>query len=51
MVASQKEKITIYILIGLIIAFFAIHLTAVCLFDCRIYAAQKIAHVLLFFFR
>jgi hypothetical protein len=50
-VASLKEKIKRYIPIALIIAFFAIPLIAVCLFDCKVYAAKRIASLLLFFFR
>jgi hypothetical protein len=46
-----KERITRYILIALIIGFFAIPLTLVCFFDCKFYAPKKIASILLFFFR
>jgi len=51
MVASLKSKIIRYVLVALIIGFFAIPLAAVCLFDCKFYPAQRIASILLFFCR
>ncbi|NWF53389.1 MAG: hypothetical protein HXY45_01185 [Syntrophaceae bacterium] len=50
-VASLKEKVTLYALMGLILWFFAIPLVAYCFFECKPYIPQKMASVLLFFFR
>lgn len=49
--SGPKEKLIQYILIALIIGFFAIPLAALCLFDCKIFQLQKIGSLLLFFFR
>ncbi len=48
---SQMGGWVRYILIALIIGFFAMPIAAVCFLDCKVYAAKKMAHVLLFFFR
>ena len=50
-VASLKEKVILYALMGLILWFFAIPLVAYCFFDCKPFVPKKIASVLLFFFR
>jgi hypothetical protein len=50
-VASVKERVILYGLMGLILWFFAIPVVAYCFFDCRPYIPKKIASVLLFFFR
>ncbi len=39
------------VLLALIVAFFAIPISTLCLFDCKLFPAKKIASVLLFFFR
>jgi len=51
MAAALKQRVTKYILIALIMGFFATPLIAFCLFDCKFYASKKIASILLFFFR
>jgi len=51
MVYSLKSRLIKYLLISLILAFFAIPLSMLCLYDCRFVAPQKVASVLLFFFR
>lgn len=51
MIASLKVRIIRYILIALIIGFFAIPVAAVCWLDCKYYGPKKIASFLLFFFR
>ncbi len=50
-VASLKERVTLYALMSLILWFFAIPLVAYCFFDIKPHIPQKIASVLLFFFR
>jgi len=50
-VASLKERVILYALMGLILWFFAIPVVAYCFFDCKPYIPQKIASVLLFLFR
>jgi hypothetical protein len=50
-VASLKEKVILYTVMGLILWFFAIPLVAYCIFDPKPYISKKIASVLLFFFR
>jgi len=50
-VAFLKEKVILYAIMGLIVWFFAIPLVAYCFFDCKPYIPQKVASVLLFFFR
>ncbi len=50
--APIKVRIIHFVLITLIVGFYAIPLTALCLFDCRFYTVKKIASIfLLFFFR
>ena len=51
MVAPLKKKITLYILIALIIGFFAIPLVTLCLVDCTFNPPKQVASILLFFFR
>jgi len=51
MVQSLKSRLIKYILVALILAFFAIPLTMVCLFDCRYIIPNRIGSILLFFFR
>ena len=46
-----KTNLIHYLLIGLIIGFFAIPLTAVCLFDCKFNPARELASIFLLFFR
>jgi hypothetical protein len=50
-VASLKEKVILYTVMGLILWFFAIPLVAYCIFDSKPYFPKKIASVLLIFFR
>lgn len=49
--SPPKDKLIRYILLALIIGFFAIPLVALCLFDRKIFQLQKIGSLLLFFFR
>jgi hypothetical protein len=49
--ASLREKVILYALMGLILWFFAIPLVAYCFLDCKPYIPKKVASVLLFFFR
>jgi hypothetical protein len=51
MIAPKKDKLTRYILIGLILGFFVIPLAAYCFFDCKFYVPKKVASVLILFFR
>jgi len=51
MVYSIKNRLIKYLLIALILAFFAIPISMFCLHECRVFAPQKAASVLLFFFR
>ncbi len=51
MVVSLKERVIRYILIALIIGFFAIPLASLCWMDCKFFPAKRIASILLFFFR
>ncbi len=50
-VASFKDKLVHYLLLGLIAGFFMIPLVAYCFFDYRFYLPKRAASVLLFFFR
>jgi len=50
-VASLRERVILYALMGLILWFFAIPLVTYCFFDCKPYFPQKIASILLLFFR
>ena len=50
-VASLKERVILYALMGLILWFFAIPLVAYCFFDLEPFIPKKIASVLLLFFR
>jgi hypothetical protein len=49
--ASLKERLVQYFLIALIIGFFLLPVATFGLFDCKIFAAKRIASLLLFFFR
>jgi len=49
--ASLKEKVILCALMGLILWFFLIPLTAYCILDCKVFVPLKTASVLLFFFR
>ena len=51
MVYSIKSRMIKYLLIAFILAFFAIPVSMLCLYDCRFIAPQKAASILLFFFR
>jgi hypothetical protein len=51
MVHSIKSRLIKYLLIFLILAFFAIPVSMLCFYDCRFIAPQKAASILLFFFR
>jgi hypothetical protein len=51
MVASLKEKMIRYVLLGLIAGFFAFPLVTYCFFDFRLIFPKRAASVLLFFFR
>jgi len=51
MVRSLKSRVIKYLLVALIIAFFAIPITTFCLYDCRYIVPHRVASVLLFFFR
>jgi hypothetical protein len=46
-----REKLIRIILLFLILGFFVIPFVALCLFDCKIFPSQKIASLLVFFFR
>jgi hypothetical protein len=50
-VASMKERVILYALMGLVLWFFAIPVVAYCFFDCKPYIPKRIASVLLVFFR
>ena len=50
-IASFRDKLIHYLLLGLIAGFFGIPLAAYCFFDCRIIFPKRVASVLLFFFR
>jgi len=51
MATPLRERITKYILISLIITFFAIPLAALCLFNCKIFKLEKIPSLFLFLFQ
>jgi hypothetical protein len=51
MVQSLKSRLIKYMLVALILAFFAIPITTFCIYDCRYIVPQRVASVLLFFFR
>jgi len=51
MVATLKEKMMRYVLLGLIAGFFGVPLVTYCFFDCRIFLPKRAASVLLIFFR
>jgi hypothetical protein len=51
MVPSIKHRLIKYLLIALILAFFAIPVSMLSLYDCRFIVPQKAASLLLFFFR
>jgi hypothetical protein len=51
MVYSLRSRFIKYLLIVLIFAFFAIPVSMLCLYECRFFAPQKAASILLFFFR
>jgi hypothetical protein len=51
MVHSLKSRLTKYLLIALILAFFAIPISMLCLYDCRFIVPEKAGSILLFFFR
>ena len=46
-----RAKFIHYFLIALIIGFFAIPLAGVCVFDCKFNPPQRVASILLIFFR
>lgn len=50
-VASLKEKVILYGVMGLVLWFFAIPVVAYCFLDYKPFIPKKIASVLLFFFR
>jgi len=50
-VASLKEKVILYVLMSLVLWFFAIPVVAYCFLDCKPFIPKKVASVLLFFFR
>jgi hypothetical protein len=51
MVATVKEKMIRYVLLGMIAGFFVFPLVTYCFFDCRVVFPKRAASVLLFFFR
>jgi hypothetical protein len=51
MIVSLKERVIRYILIALIIGFFAIPLASLCWMDYKFFPAKRIASLLLFFLR
>ena len=51
MVHSIKHRFIKYVLIALILAFFAIPVSILYFYDCRFIAPQKAGSILLFFFR
>ena len=50
-IASLKERVVLYALMGLILWFFAIPVVAYCFLDCKPFISKRIASILLFFFR
>ncbi len=51
MTAYAKERIIHYLLVTLMVGFFVIPLATLCWVDCKTFASQRIASILLFFFR
>ena len=50
-VASLKERVILFALMGLVLWFFAIPVVAYCFLDYKPFIPKKVASVLLFFFR
>ena len=51
MAHSIKHRLIKYLLIALILAFFAIPVSVLCLYECRFIVPEKAGSILLFFFR